>query len=160
MSFPFLLPKLKSSQAARVEMNKTLETIRGSWITRDREAAETNRAVLRNSIDQISVELHDKFLSVLDWAERTEQFSDLVLDEACNESYWRLNEIGFLEKQTKILIQAIRETKDVDSIKVLRATTRETIERIEERKREEKLKRLQEEQAAFVCSGQSTSHAP
>ena len=34
-------------------MNKTLETIRGSWITRDRETAETNRGVLHNSLDQI-----------------------------------------------------------------------------------------------------------
>jgi len=129
-------------------MNKTLETIRGSSITRDREAAETNRTILRNSLDQIPIDLRQKFLSVLDWAERTEQFSDLVLDEACNESYWRLNEIAFLKKQIKILIQAIRETR-VDSIQQLRAITRETIERIKERKREEELKRLQEEQAAF-----------
>jgi hypothetical protein len=137
-------------------MNKTLETIRGSWITRDREAAETNRTILRNSIDQIPADLRDKFLSVLDWAERTEQFSDLVLDEACNESYWRLNEIRFLQTQIKTLIQAIRETKDVDSIRQLRATTRETIERMKERKREEELKRLQE-QAAFVPP--HTSHS-
>jgi hypothetical protein len=141
-------------------MNKTLETIRGSWVTRDREAAITNRAILRNSTDQIPVDLRDKFLSVLDWAERTEQFSDLVLDEACNESYWRLNEIVFLEKQIKILIQAIRETKDVDSIRQLRATTRETIERIEERKREEKSNRLQEQEAAFVPPGASSVIVP
>jgi len=50
----------------------------------------------------------------------------------------------------KILIQAIRVTKDVESIRQLRLTTRETIERIEERKREEELKRLQEQEAAFV----------
>ena len=60
-----------------------------------------------------------------------------------------------MEAQLKILIQAIRVTKDVESKRMLRATTRETIERMEERKREEDLKRLQEEAAAFVPSGPS-----
>jgi len=57
-------------------MNKTLETIRGSWITRDRETAEANRNILRNSIDWIPADLREKFLNVPDWAERTEQWSD------------------------------------------------------------------------------------
>jgi hypothetical protein len=61
-------------------MNKTLETIRGSWITRDCEAAETNRAILRDSINQIPTDLREKFLNVLDWAERTEQWSDIIID--------------------------------------------------------------------------------
>jgi len=46
-------------------------------------------------------------------------------------------------KPVLTLIGAIRVTKDVDSIKALRAVTRETIERMEERKRQEELKRLQ-----------------
>jgi len=41
-------------------MNKTLETIRGSWITRDRETAEANRDILQKSIDQVPADLRDK----------------------------------------------------------------------------------------------------
>jgi len=44
-----------------VEMNKSLETIRGSWLTRETETAEANREVLRNSIDQIPANLREKF---------------------------------------------------------------------------------------------------
>jgi hypothetical protein len=52
-------------------MNKTLETIRGSWLTRDRETAEAIRNSLRDSVDQIPVYLRENLLSVLDWAENT-----------------------------------------------------------------------------------------
>lgn len=45
-----------------------------------------------------------------------------------------MNESIFLEAQIKILIQVIRVTKDVESIRMLRATTRDTIERMEERR--------------------------
>jgi len=138
-------------------MNKTLETIRSSWITRDREAAETDRSILRNSVDQIPTDLREKFRSVLDWAERTEQWSDIIIDGACKDSDRRMNEIIFLEAQIKGVIQAIRVTKDVDSIRALRATTRETIERMEERKHQEELKRLQEEGATFAPPGTSPS---
>src|SRR5207302_2472265 len=132
-------------------MNKVLETIRGSWITRDHEIAEANREYLRTVIDQIPADLREKFLNVLDWSERTEAWSDIIIDGACKDSDRRMNEIIFLEAQIKILIQAVRVTKDVESIRQLRATTRETIERMEERKHEEelKLKRLQEEEATF-----------
>src|SRR5713226_152488 len=139
-------------------MNKTLETIRGGWITRDHEIAEANREYLRTVTDQIPADLREKFLNVLDWSERTERWSDIIIDGACKDSDRRLNEIIFLESQIKILIQAIRVTRDVDSIRTLRATTRETIERMEERKREEELKRLQEENTALVlpCTSPST----
>jgi hypothetical protein len=53
-----------------------------------------------------------------------------------------MNQIIFLEAQIKALIQAIRVTKDVNSIRRLRAVTRETIERMRDRKRQEELKRL------------------
>ncbi len=138
-------------------MNKILETIRGSWITRDHEIAEANREYLRTVTDQIPADLHEKFLNVLEWSERTEQWSDIIIDGACKDSDRRMNEIIFLEAQIKILIQAIRVTKDIESIRQLRATTRETIERMEERKREEDLKRLQEEAAAFVPPGSPSS---
>src|SRR5229473_1076443 len=142
----------------RVEMNKVLETIRGSWITRDHEIAEANREYLRTVLDQIPSDLREKFLNVLDWSERTEKWSDIIIDGACKDSDRRLNEIIFLEAQIKILIQAIRITKDVESIQQLRLTTRETIERMEQRKREEDLKRMQKEEAAFIPPGAPSSH--
>jgi len=138
-------------------MNKTLETIRGSWITRDRETAEANRAVLRDSIDQIPPDLREKLVSIVEWADRIELCNDIIVDGSAKDSDRRLNQIIFLEAQIKILIQAIRLTKDVESIRQLRLTTRETIERMEERKREEDLKRLQEERAAFVLPGSRSS---
>lgn len=123
-------------------MSKSLEAIRGSWLARDREAAEANRIILHNSLDQIPTELRDKFLSVLGWAERTEWWSDIIIDGACKDSDRHLNEIIFLEAQIKILIHAIRVTKDVESIRTLRAVARETIERMGKRKRQEELKRM------------------
>jgi hypothetical protein len=138
-------------------MNKILETIRGSWIPRDHEIAEANREYLCTVLDQIPADLREKFLNVLDWAQRTEKWSDIIIDGACKDSDRRTNEIIFLETQIKILVQAIRVTKDVESIRTLRATTRETIERMEERKREEEQKRLQEESAALVLPGTSSS---
>ncbi len=137
-------------------MNKTLETIRGSWITRDRETAEANRAVLHYSIDQIPVELREKYLCIVDWADRIELWNDIIVDGSAKDSDRRLNEIIFLEAQIKILVQAIRLTKDVESIRQLRLTTRETIERMEQRKREEDLKRLQQG-AAFIPPGSPSS---
>jgi hypothetical protein len=123
-------------------MNKVLETIRGSWITRDRETAEANRTVLCDSIDQIFADLREKFLSIVDWADRIELWNDIIVDGSAKDSDRLTNEIVFLEAQIKILIRAIRITKDVESIRQLRATTRDTIERMEERKREEESKRL------------------
>src|SRR5258708_26666187 len=136
-------------------MNTILDTIRGSWITRDHEIAEANRECLRTVLDQLPADFREKFLNVLDWSERTEQWSDIIIDGACKDSDRRLNEIIFLESQIKILIQAIRVTKDVESIRALRATTRETIERMEERKQQEELKRLQQEESVFVPPGSS-----
>jgi len=141
-------------------MNKTLETIRGSWITREHEIAEADREYLRTVIDQIPTDLREKFPNVLEWSERTEQWSEIIIDGSCKDSDRRSNEIIFLEAQIKILIQAVRVTKDVDSIKTLRAVTREIIERMEERKRQEGLKRLQQEEAAFVPSGPSSMVVP
>ena len=121
-------------------MNKTLETIRGSWITRAHEIAEANHQYVRSAADQIPADLREKFLSIAEWVEHTEEWSDKIIDGACTDSDRRVNEIMFLGAQIKILIEPIRLTKDVDSIRRLRTVTREAIERIEERKREEKLK--------------------
>jgi len=55
-----------------------------------------------------------------------------------------MNEIIFLVTQIKGLIQAIRVTKDVDSMRALRTVAPETIERMEERNHQQELNRLQE----------------
>src|SRR5882762_3121077 len=136
-------------------MNKTLETIRHSWLTRETETAKADRAILRNSIDQIPADLREKFLSVVDWASRIEASANVILDGAVKDWDRLKSENNFLEAQIKILIQAIRVTKDVDSIRALRAVTRETIKRMEERKHQEELKRLQEE--ASSVNGQVSS---
>jgi hypothetical protein len=129
-------------------MNKTLETIRGSWITRDRETAEANRNVLHSSIDQIPANLREIFLSVLEWEENTEGWNDVIIDGACKDSDRHLNEIIFLEAQIKTLVKAIRQTKDIDSIRALRMATRETIDRMHDRKYQEEQERLAEELAS------------
>ena len=50
-------------------MNKILETIRGSWITREHEIAEADREYLRTVTEQIPTELREKFLNVLEWSD-------------------------------------------------------------------------------------------
>jgi|ERR1700730_9206133 len=79
-------------------MNSTLETIRDSWLTRDREVAEENRHYLRQNIDEISAEFRDKFLSVLKWAENTEQLDDIV-DHSIKQSATDSEEVQFIERQ-------------------------------------------------------------
>src|SRR6266576_2513893 len=96
-------------------MNKTLETIRGSWITREHEIAEANHQYVRSAAGQIPADLREKFLSVMEWAEHTEEWSDKIIDGACKDSDRRVNEIMFLGAQIKILIEAIRVTKDMIS---------------------------------------------
>jgi hypothetical protein len=100
-------------------MNKTLETVRGSWTTRDRETAEANRNILHNSIEQIPAELHEQFVSVLEWADRIEMSSDMLLEVSVKFEEAQLNEILFLEREVKKLLQGIQQIKDIDSIKTL-----------------------------------------
>jgi hypothetical protein len=126
----------------RVEMNKTLETIRGSWITRDREAAEANRNILRKSIDQIPAELSERFVSIVEWAHRMEVSSDMLLDVSVKYEEAQINEILFLEAQIKKLLQGIQQIKDIDSIKTLRQIARDTIDLIGDHKLKQEQARL------------------
>jgi len=128
-------------------MNKALETIRGSWITRDRETAEANRVLLHNSLDQIPDGVREKLLPVLKWADGIEALSDILLDVSVKYEERQINEIVFLEAQIKTLIEAIRQTKDIDSIRQLRTVARETIERMRDRKYQEERERLADELA-------------
>jgi hypothetical protein len=127
-------------------MNKTLESIRGSWLTRDREIAESSRNYLRQA-DNIPLELRDRVDIVLEWAERTQKWNDIIIDVAVKHSAEKFEEVQFIETQINALIDPIRATKDVESIKQLRAVTRETLERMYERKHQHELKRLAESMA-------------
>jgi hypothetical protein len=109
-----------------------IEQIRGTWIARDFETEEANRKHLRNAIDRIPADLREKFLSVIDWAERTEQWSDVIIEGSAKDAVRHIAEIMFLEAQILVLVRAIRSTKDLASIRALRIVTRETIERIQE----------------------------
>ncbi len=129
-------------------MNKTLETIRGSWITRDRETAEANRVLLHNSLDQIPAGVREKVVSVLEWADSIEASSDILLDVSVKYEERQINEITFLEDQIRGLIDAIRQTKDIDSIRQLRIVARDTIERMRDRKNQKERERLADELAS------------
>ena len=97
-------------------MNKTFEAIRGSWITRDREAAEANRDILHKSLDEIPNDICEIFLHVLVWADHTEHWNDIIVDGTAKGAEKHVNEVTFLESQIKVLIDAIRSTKTADSI--------------------------------------------
>ena len=129
-------------------MNKTLETIRGSWITRDRETTEANRVILHNSIDQIPASVREKILPVLEWSDRIEASSDILLDVSVKYEEQKINEIIFLDAQIKGLIDAIRQTKDIDSIRQLRTVARQTVERMRDHKNQEERERLADELAS------------
>lgn len=133
-------------------MNKTLETIRGSWAARDREAAEANRNILRDSIDQIPADLRDSFVSVVEWAESIEVSSDMLMDVSVKFEEAQLNEILFLEAQLKKLLQAIQQIKDIDSIKAVRVAARDAIDQIGDHKLKQEQKRLEAELTSRIIA--------
>ncbi len=119
-------------------MNKIFETLRGSWITRDREKAEDNRNYI-HSAEKIPAEVQERMLLIVDRAESTEEFCDKVIDVTGKDASRHTQEIVFLETQIKGLIRAIRSGKDLES---LRAVANETIQRLRERVDREEQERL------------------
>jgi len=61
-------------------MNKFFEPLRGSWITREREKAEDNRNYIRGAAENIPTEVRERMLLIVDRAESTEKFCDLVIE--------------------------------------------------------------------------------
>lgn len=108
-------------------------------MTSDRDE---DRTILRNSIEQIPADLRTKLLCVLEEAGQTDQSFNVFMEFSARDAERHVQEIIFLETQIKTLLQAIRATKDVDSMAVPRTTAKETIERIQDRKRQEELRRL------------------
>jgi hypothetical protein len=121
------------------KMNKTFEAIRGSWITGDRETAEANRNILHKCLDRIPNDICETFLHVLEWETIP---NDIIVDGTAKDAEQHIDEVSFLERQIKVLIDAIRSTKTADSIPQLRTVARETIERMTDWKYEEEQKRL------------------
>lgn len=103
---------------------------------------QADRTILRDSIDQIPLGLRTKLLAVLEETEETQQSFSVFMEFSAKDAERHVQEVMFLEGQIKTLLQTIRATKDADSITALRVTAKETIERIQERKRQEELKRL------------------
>jgi hypothetical protein len=119
-------------------MNKSLESIRGSWITRDRENAEQNRNFVRSMAEQIPTEVREKILSIVERAEQTEKFCDLVIDVTGRDTDNHIQEIMFLESHIMVLISEIRSAHDL----ALREIASETIQRMQDRAYQEEQKRL------------------
>ena len=121
-------------------MNKFFEPLRGSWITREREKAEDNRNYIRGAAENIPTEVREGMLLIVEQAESTEQFCDMVIQVTGKDASRQTQKIMFLESQIKGLIQAIRSGKDAES---LRAVARETVVRLRERAYQEESERLQ-----------------
>ena len=134
------------------------EPLEVSWVQYFHDQAVDSREYVKKVADQIPVEIRDALLSIVKWAEETEQSCDMWCDinhkQCCEET--RLN--MFLEEQIKVLFAAIRATKHADSIRALREAARDTGNRIRAWKYDAEQKRLQEE--GFVIAAPSPPALP
>ncbi|MGB2645493.1 MAG: hypothetical protein WA817_09865 [Candidatus Acidiferrum sp.] len=101
-----------------------------SWVQYFHDQAVDSRQYVKKVSDQIPVEIRDALLSIVKWAEETEQACDSLCDSFFkhNQEEIRLN--MFLEEQIKELFAAIRATKHADSIRALREAARDSGNRI------------------------------
>ncbi len=120
-------------------MNKFFEPLRGSWITRHRENAEDNRNYIRSVAKKMPTEVRERMLSMVDRAESTEQFCDIVVEVTGRDASQQTQKVIFLESQVKVLILAIRSAKDLEPLRVV---AREIVERLQERAYREEQERL------------------
>ncbi len=128
-------------------MNKIFEPLRGSWITRYRENAEDNRNYIRSVAEKIPAEVRERMLLIVDRAESTEKFCDLMIEVTGKDASQQTQKIIFLESQIKVLILAIRSAKDLEP---LRVAARETVERLQDRA-------YREEQERFHASNSNSA---
>ena len=84
--------------------------------------------------------------------DHVESSTDALLDATTKHEEKQISEILFLEKEMKILIDAIRQTKDAGSIPGLRTVTRESIDRIGDHKLRGEQKRLATEVASRAAT--------
>jgi hypothetical protein len=104
--------------------------------------------------ENIELYICETFLHVLEWETIP---NDIIVDGTAKDAEQHINEVSFLERQIKVLIDAIRSTKTADLIPQLRIVARETIERMTDWKYEEEQKRLGLDLAGRA--GQRGSHS-
>jgi hypothetical protein len=114
-------------------MNSTLETVRGSWLTRDRETAEASREYLHQIQDQIPPEICKHLECVVAWADKTEAWDDIILDTSIKQSVKQLQDQVFLEDRLRDLIRAVRSTWDSEALRGLHADANKIFEQIQQR---------------------------
>jgi hypothetical protein len=116
-----------------------------SWVQAFHDQAIDSREYVKKISDQIPVEIRDALLSIVRWAEETEQACDLLCEIFFKHESEEIRANMFLEEQIKTLFAAIRATKHADSIPALREAARDSGNRIRAWKYEAEQKRLQEE---------------
>jgi hypothetical protein len=129
-----------------------------SWVQCFHDQAVDSREYVKKVGDQISPEIRDQLLSIVKWAEETEQACDLLCEIFFKHESEEIRTNMFLEEQIKELLAAIRATKHADSITALRQTARDTSNRIRAWKYEAEQKRLQEE--GFVIAAPTPPAVP
>jgi hypothetical protein len=121
------------------------EPLEVSWVQYFHDQAVDSREYVKKVADQIPVEIRDALLSIVKWAEETEQSCDMWCDINHKQCYEETRLNMFLEEQIKALFAAIRATKHADSIRALREAARDSGNRIRAWKYEAEQKRLQEQ---------------
>jgi hypothetical protein len=116
-----------------------------SWVQAFHDQAVDSREYVKRVADQIPVEIRDRLLSIVRWAEETEEACDSFCDTFFKHDSAEIRLNMFLEEQIKELFAAIRATKHADSIPALREAARDSGNRIRAWKYEAEQKRLQEE---------------
>jgi hypothetical protein len=116
-----------------------------SWVQSFHDQAVDSREYVKRVADQIPAEIRDALLSIVKWAEETEQACDSLCEIFFKHESEEIRTNMFLEEQIKELFAAIRATKHADSIPALRQTARDTGNRIRAWKYETEQKRLQDD---------------
>jgi hypothetical protein len=124
-------------------MNSLLETVRGSWLARDRETAEASRKYLRQVQDEIPADIWRHLECVVAWADKTEAWDDIILDVSIKQSVKQLQDQVFLEDRLRDLVRAVRSTWDSEALRLLHADTNKIVEQIQQRKFKEETEAMQ-----------------
>jgi hypothetical protein len=116
-----------------------------SWVQAFRDQAIDSREYVKKIAVQIPAEIRDQLLSIVRWAEETEQACESLCEIFFKHESEEIRTNMFLEEQMKALFAAIRATKHADSIPALREAARDSCNRIRAWKYEAEQKRLQDE---------------
>jgi hypothetical protein len=129
-----------------------------SWVQSFHDQAVDSREYIKKVADQSPPEIRDALLSIVKWAEETEQACDLLCETFFRHESEEIRTNMFLEEQIKALFAAIRATKHADSIPALREAARDSGNRIRAWKCEAEQKRLLEQ--GFLIAPPSPSAVP